>query len=197
MLIEVARRAEAAVKEMLAITDEGDGVVLRSCVRGLVGRSPRSIDGDERSVPSLGRGRRWRAGSVTATAALKCWPPAAGLSRHEARSQVKTAEALSKTPRSCATPMAGGRVSTALTPSGWLRLSRRPAPPTSNQTAELLAKAETMRPEDFGREARRWAVERQGDNGESEHARQRARRRVRAVGRQMTGWCIFAASSTP
>ena len=44
---------------------------------------------------------------------------------------------------------------------------------------ELLSKAETMRPEDFGREARRWTVERQADDGESEHANQRTRRRVR------------------
>ena len=36
-----------------------------------------------------------------------------------------------------------------------------------------------MRPEQFAREARRRAVERQGDGGESEHARQRARRCVR------------------
>ena len=36
-----------------------------------------------------------------------------------------------------------------------------------------------MRPEQFTKEARRWAVERQRDGGESEHARQRARRCVR------------------
>ena len=44
---------------------------------------------------------------------------------------------------------------------------------------DLLAKAESMRPEQFAREARRWAVDRQGDGGVSEHARQRARRCVR------------------
>ena len=44
---------------------------------------------------------------------------------------------------------------------------------------ELLAKAESMRPEQFAREARRWAVDREGDGAESEHARQRARRCVR------------------
>ena len=36
-----------------------------------------------------------------------------------------------------------------------------------------------MRPEQFTKEARCWTVERQGDGGESEHARQRARRGVR------------------
>ena len=44
---------------------------------------------------------------------------------------------------------------------------------------ELLAKAESMRPEQFRRVARRWTAEREGDHGASEHARQRARRRVR------------------
>ena len=44
---------------------------------------------------------------------------------------------------------------------------------------ELLAKAESMRPEQFAKEARRWIVDRDGDGGESEHARQRARRCVR------------------
>ena len=44
---------------------------------------------------------------------------------------------------------------------------------------ELLAKAETMRPEQFTKEARRWATERQGDGGAADHARQRSRRRLR------------------
>ena len=44
---------------------------------------------------------------------------------------------------------------------------------------ELLVKAESMRPEEFAREARRWVADREGDGGESEHQRQRARRCVR------------------
>ena len=36
-----------------------------------------------------------------------------------------------------------------------------------------------MRPEQFGREARRWVTDRDNDGGRSEHARQRARRSVR------------------
>ena len=44
---------------------------------------------------------------------------------------------------------------------------------------ELLAKAEWMRPDQFTKEARRWVVDREGDGGESEHQRQRARRCVR------------------
>ena len=44
---------------------------------------------------------------------------------------------------------------------------------------ELLAKAESMRPEQFAREARRWTADHQADGGESEYRRQRARRCVR------------------
>jgi len=58
-----------------------------------------------------------------------------------------------------------------------------------------LAKAESMRPEQFAKEARRWAVERDGDGGESEHARQRARRCVRMWDGD-DGMVISAESST-
>ena len=44
---------------------------------------------------------------------------------------------------------------------------------------ELLAKAESMRPEQFTREARRWAADRQADGGEADYRRLRARRCVR------------------
>jgi len=44
---------------------------------------------------------------------------------------------------------------------------------------ELLAKAESMRPEQFAREARRWTADHQADGGESDHRRMRARRCVR------------------
>lgn len=45
--------------------------------------------------------------------------------------------------------------------------------------SELLAKAESLRPEQFTKEARRWTVECQDDGGASEHARQQARRGLR------------------
>ncbi len=44
---------------------------------------------------------------------------------------------------------------------------------------ELLAKAESLSPDQFAKEAKRWTAERQGDGGESEYRRQRARRAVR------------------
>ncbi len=44
---------------------------------------------------------------------------------------------------------------------------------------ELLAKAESLPPERFAREAKRWTAERQADGGEAEYRRLRARRAVR------------------
>ena len=44
---------------------------------------------------------------------------------------------------------------------------------------ELLAMAESLRPEQFAKEAKRWTAERQADGGESEFRRLRARRAVR------------------
>ena len=45
---------------------------------------------------------------------------------------------------------------------------------------ELLAKAASLAPEQFGSEARRWEAQRSTDNGEDRYRRQRARRRLRA-----------------
>ncbi|MCY3644823.1 MAG: DUF222 domain-containing protein [Acidimicrobiaceae bacterium] len=173
MLIEAARRAEAAVKEMLACADEGaascselrEGLEISKVIAGVNAAFQVSA-----AASVAGRERHGDGGAEALAAG-------AGLSRHEARSQVKTAETLSKTPR-LRDAVAGGRVSTA----NAKRLAEAVEKTSAEDVAsdgELLAKAETMRPEDFGREARRWAVERQGDNGESEYARQRARRRVR------------------
>ena len=44
---------------------------------------------------------------------------------------------------------------------------------------ELLAKAESLPPEQFAKEAKRWTAERQADDGEAEYRRLRARRAVR------------------
>ncbi len=101
----------------------------------------------------------------------------AGLSRQEARSQVKTAQAIQDMPR-LRDAVAEGRVSQANAKRLAEAVDRTSAADVEADK-DLLAKAESMRPEQFTREARRWAVDREGDGGEGEHARQRARRRVR------------------
>ncbi len=98
----------------------------------------------------------------------------AGLSQREARNQVKTTQALSQIPRlreavqSGDVPAANARkLADAIT---------RTSSAAVTDADVLLDQASTMRPEVFARSAQRWIHAQQGDNGASEHARQRARR---------------------
>ena len=173
MLIEAARRVEAAAREMLALLKAGDA----SCaeMRGMMEVSKVAVAiisvAQTTAASNIAGQERHGDGGAEVLAS------GAGLSRQEARSQVKTAEALRDTPR-LRDAVESGRVSGAN--------ARRLAEAAGKTSAadveddgDLLAKAESMRPEQFTKEARRWTVERQGDGGESEHARQRARRCVR------------------
>ena len=173
MLIEAARRAEAAVKEMLAIANDGsattdefrDALGVSKSIAGV--NSAFQVAG---AAALAGRQRHGDGGAEVLAAS-------AGLSRREAHSQVKTAEALRALP-GARDAIESGRVSA----SDAKRLAEaveKTSAADVESDGELLAKAESMRPEQFAKEARRWAVERQGDGGESEHARQRARRCVR------------------
>ncbi len=173
MLIEAARRAEAAVKEMLACADEGEA----SCSELLEGLEiSKVIDGvntafQVSAAATVAGQERHGDGGAEVLAAR------AGLSRHEARSQVKTAETLSGIPE-LRDAVADGRVSA----TNAKRLAEAVEKTSAEDVAsdgELLAKAETMRPEQFTKEARRWATERQDDGGAADHARQRSRRRLR------------------
>ena len=173
MLIEAARRAEAAVKEMLAIANDGsattdefrDALGVSKSIAGI--NSAFQVAG---AAAVAGRDRHGDGGAEVLAAA-------AGLSRREAHSQVKTAEALRALP-GARDAIESGRVSV----SNAKRLAQAVEKTSAEDVEsdrELLAKAESMRPEQFAKEARRWAVERHGDGGESEHRRQRARRSVR------------------
>ena len=173
MLIEAARQAEAAAKEMLAIVNTGDA----SCaeMREMLEVSKTtvavmSIAQTSAAATIAGRERHGDGGAEVLASG-------AGLSRREAHSQVKTAEVLQTAPN-LRDAVESGRVSA----TNAKRLAETAAKTTTAEVASdeaLLAKAESMRPEQFAKEARRWAVEREGDNGENEHARQRAQRRVR------------------
>ena len=173
MLIEAARRVEAAAKETLALVYEGSAscdelrttlAVLKSAA-GVVSAAQTAAAG---SV--AGRERHGDGGAEVLAAG-------AGLSRHEARSQVKTAEALREVP-AVREAVESGRVSQANAKRLAEAIDKTSAEVVSGD-GDLLAKAESMSPEHFAKEARRWAVSRDGDGGESEHARQRARRSVR------------------
>ncbi len=173
MLIETARRAEAAVKEMLAIADDGSATAdeLREALaisKSIVGVSAAFQASAAAAV--AGRERHGDGGAEVLASA-------AGLSRQEARSQVKTARVIQDMPR-LRQAVAEGRVSH----TNAKRLAdavEKTSAADVEADSELLAKAESMRPEQFTKEARRWTVDREGDGGASEHARQRARRCVR------------------
>ena len=100
----------------------------------------------------------------------------AGVSRREAASQVKTAEKLESLP-SVRDAVESGKVSVANA-----RVLAGACEKTSaeqvEQDADLLAQAAVLSPEQFVREAGRWAARRQPDDGEELYRRQRARRRL-------------------
>ena len=173
MLIEAARRIEATAKEVLALVNAGDASCEEMRQMLEVFKAAIAIMTVAQTTAAASIAGRERHGDGGAEVLAS----GAGLSRQEARSQVKTAEALRSTPR-LRDAVESGRVPIA----NAKRLAEAAGKTTAGDVdgdADLLAKAESMRPEQFAKEARRWAVERQGDGGESEHARQRARRRVR------------------
>ena len=173
MLIEAARRAEAAAKEMLALVTEGsvscaeilDALAVSKAIAGV--NSAFQVAG---ATAVAGRERHGDGGAEVLAAS-------AGLSRREAHSQVKTAEALRDVPEAF-DAVAEGRVSAANAKRLAEAVGKTSAADVESD-GELLAKAESMRPDQFTKEARRWVVDREGDGGESEHQRQRARRCVR------------------
>ena len=101
---------------------------------------------------------------------------AAGLSRRAAASQVKTAEKLELLP-SVRDAVESGKVSFA-NAKVLASTSEKTSAEQVEQDRELLAKAGELSPEQFAREAGRWAVKRQDDGGGGEYRRQRARRRL-------------------
>ena len=173
MLIEAALRAEAAVKEMLALVNDGsascaeirEALPVSKAIAGV--NSAFQVAG----AAAVAGGERHGDGGAEVLAS------AAGLSRQEARSQVKAAEALRQTPK-VRDAVADGRVSIANAKQLAAAVEKTSAADV-DADGELLAKAESMRPDQFAREARRWVTDRDGDGGASEHARQRARRTVR------------------
>ena len=173
MLIEAARRAEAAVKEMLTIANDGAATIAE--YRDALGIS-KSIVGISAAFQTsaaaavAGRERHDDGGAEVLASS-------AGLSRSEARSQVKTAEALREAPE-VRGAVESGRVSVANAKRLAEAIEKAGAEAVEFD-ADLLAKAESMRPEHFTKEARQWTAERQDDGGEADYRRLRAKRRVR------------------
>ena len=173
MLIEAARRAEAAAKEMLALVKDGAGSCAEMREMLEVSKATVAIMSAAQTSAAASIAGRERHGD----GGTEVLAEAAGLSRRDAASQVKTGEALRNAPR-LRDAVESGRVSVANTRQLAQAIGKTSTGDVESD-CELLAKAESMRPEQFAKEARRWAVERHGDGGASEHARQRTRRCVR------------------
>ena len=155
-------------------------------------RCPRPSPGSTRRSRSLAR-PRWRAGSVTATAELRCWPLRQGCrgARPIARSRrLRLCGTCPK--RSTRWRRAGCR---RPTPSAWRKLSGRPALQMSNQTASCwprLSRCALINSPK--RPAAGWWIERVMAGSQSTSASGLVD--VYASGTQMTGWCTCTASST-
>ncbi len=98
----------------------------------------------------------------------------AGLTQSEAHSQVKTAQVLRKVPK-LRDAVQNGQVPQANARRLADVITKTSADAVAGD-AELLKQAASLRPEQFGVATRRWITAQQGDNGASEHARQRAKR---------------------
>ena len=173
MLIEAVRRVEAAAKEMLAAVNGGT----MSCAEA------REVLAACKSAVAFMSAAQTTAARVVAgverhgDGGVQVLADAAGMSRRDAHSQVKTAKTIEAAP-AVRGAVEEGRVSSANAKRLAEVIEKTSAEAVESDT-DLLAKAASMRPEQFTREARRWATDRQADGGEGDYRRLRARRCVR------------------
>ena len=173
MLIEAAHRVHAAAKELLALVNEGSA----SCaeMREMFEESNAAaalISAAQTSAAASIAGRERHGDGGTQVLA-----DAAGLSRRDAHTQVKTARVLEAVP-AVRDAVESGRVSQANAKRLAEAVEKTGAADVESDR-ELLAKAESMRPEQFAQQARRWTADHQHDGGVSDYRRMRARRCVR------------------
>ncbi len=170
MIIQIARRAEAAANELLSAVN-GEGVScdeLREVLRAT--RSVAAVVASVQTTAAEQIARRERHGDGGAEVLAS----AAGLAQRDARDRVKTAQVMRQVPELHAA-VQSGEVSQA----NARRLAEAIKRTGSEAVAaanNLLQDAQSMRPEQFVGAANRWIASQQGDNGASEHMRQRAKR---------------------
>jgi len=173
MAIELVERLDEAASELLACVKRGE-VSSEEALAVLSGT--RAVRGKLDAVQALA------AASVAGSrnhgdGGAHVLAESTGMSRHEARSQVRTAEAIGSMP-AVQDAVEDGRVSLANAKHLADALDKTSTAEVESD-GELLAKAESLRPEQFAKEAKRWTAERQADDGEAEYRRLRARRAVR------------------
>ena len=173
MLIELVERLDAVASELLACLKRGDAsseelLGVLSGTRAVRGKLDTA---QALAAVSVAGSRNHGDGGAHVLA------ESTGMSRSDARSQVRTAAAVGAMP-AVQDAVEEGRISAAN--------ARRLADALDKTSAgeveadrELLAKAESLPADQFAKEAKRWTSERQADGGEAEFRRLRARRAVR------------------
>lgn len=172
MMKEAIRRAEAALDDVLALCKSGetstgelrDGLAAFKSMRA-------KLDACQTHAAS-GLAARERHGD----GGVGVLTQAVGLSRQEAAGQVKTAQRLQALP-DVQRAVESGQVSFN-NARVLADASDKTSPEAVTEDAELLAKAASLPPEQFSREAGRWAAQRQDDGGETAWQRIRRRRRL-------------------
>lgn len=173
MVIELVERVEAAVSELLAelrrgVASSEELVGVLAATRPVRGK----LDAVQALAASAVASSRGHGDGGTHVLA-----ETTGASRQEAFGHISTAQAIERAP-AVRDAVESGRVA----PSNAKRLAealKKTSAEDVQRDPDLLAKAESLPPERFAREAKRWAADRQDDGGESEYRRQRARRSVR------------------
>jgi hypothetical protein len=170
MVIELVERLDAVASELLASLKRGEAS-LEELLGVLAGT--KAVRGKLDTVQAL-------AAAVVAGSrnhgdgGAHVLAESTGMSRNDARSQVRTITAIGTVPavrdavEDGRMPVANaGRLADALDKTSVGEIE---------SDSELLAKAESLPPEQFAKEAKRWTAERQADGGEAEYRWQRARR---------------------
>ena len=173
MVIELVERLDAAASELLAWLKGGE-----ASAEELLGvlSGTRAVRGKLDTVQALAAAGV--AGSRShGDGGARVLAESTGVSRSDARRQVRTIEAIGAV-AAVRGAVEDGRVSLANAGRLADALDRTSAAAVESD-GELLAKAESLPPEQFAKEARRWTAEREADDGEAAYRRLRARRAVR------------------
>ena len=173
MVIELVERLDAAASELLACLRRGE-----ASSEELVGvlSGTRAVRGKLDTVQAVAAAGV--AGSRShGDGGAHVLAESTGMSRSDARSQVRTAAAVGAMP-AVQDAVEEGRISAANARRLAEVLDKTSAGEVESD-GELLAKAESLPAEQFAKEAKRWTAERQADGGEAEYRRLRARRAVR------------------
>ncbi|MDE0664542.1 MAG: HNH endonuclease [Acidimicrobiaceae bacterium] len=173
MVIELVERLDAAASELLACLKGGE-----ASSEELLGvlSGTRAVSGKLDTVQALAAAGV--AGSRNhGDGGAHVLAETTGVSRRDARSQVRTITAIGEMP-AVRDAVEDGRMSVANAARLADAVDKTSAAEVESD-GELLAKAESLPPEQFAKEAKRWTAERQADDGEAEYRRLRARRAVR------------------